>query len=196
MKPCPGGLPVFGQRWRARQHGAGKAGTAQSSAISASPAPACNGYCCHNRIRMLPSFNETRRLAYCGIAALPPRSRRRLTNHRPRFIVCVQIISPQGWPGNPMKPAPFVRHVPRTLDEVLGPAVAAGGAGRPHSGGRPEPGADHGVPARRPAHLIDINEVDGLDRLHSDGKTLSIGGAGAARRISPGRSAIIHWAPC
>lgn len=74
-----------------------------------------------------------------------------------------------------MKPAPFVRHVPRTLDEAL--AVLSQLAGQD---GRILAGGQSLVPIMafrlaKPAHLIDINEVEGLDRLESDGKTLTIG---------------------
>jgi carbon-monoxide dehydrogenase medium subunit len=74
-----------------------------------------------------------------------------------------------------MKPAPFVRHVPRTLDEAL--AVLSQLAGQD---GRILAGGQSLVPIMafrlaKPAHLIDINEVAGLDRLESDGKALSIG---------------------
>ena len=74
-----------------------------------------------------------------------------------------------------MKPAPFVRHVPRTLDETLTIlAELAGQDGRILAGGQSL------VPIMafrlaKPAHLIDINEVAGLDRLSSDSKALSIG---------------------
>ena len=74
-----------------------------------------------------------------------------------------------------MKPAPFVRHVPRTLDEALKIlAKVAGQDGRVLAGGQSL------VPIMafrlaKPAHLVDINEVEGLDSLASDGKTLRIG---------------------
>ncbi len=74
-----------------------------------------------------------------------------------------------------MKPAPFIRHVPKTLDEALKVlAEVAPDDGRVLAGGQSL------VPIMafrlaKPAHLVDINEVAGLDRLHSDGKTLSIG---------------------
>jgi aerobic carbon-monoxide dehydrogenase medium subunit len=77
--------------------------------------------------------------------------------------------------GRRMKPAPFVRHVPRSLDEALQIlAEVAPQDGRVLAGGQSL------VPIMafrlaKPAHLVDINEVDGLDRLASDGKTLSIG---------------------
>ena len=74
-----------------------------------------------------------------------------------------------------MKPAPFIRHVPRTLDEALNIlAQVAPQDGRVLAGGQSL------VPIMafrlaKPAHLVDINEVEGLDRLASDGKILSIG---------------------
>ena len=74
-----------------------------------------------------------------------------------------------------MKPAPFVRHVPKTLDEALKIlAEVAPKDGRVLAGGQSL------VPIMafrlaKPAHLVDINEVAGLDRIASDGKTLSIG---------------------
>src|SRR5450759_4873227 len=74
-----------------------------------------------------------------------------------------------------MKPAPFIRHVPRTLDEALKIlAQVAPQDGRVLAGGQSL------VPIMafrlaKPAHLVDINEVAGLDRLASDGKALRIG---------------------
>lgn len=74
-----------------------------------------------------------------------------------------------------MKPAPFVRHVPRTLDEALKIlAEVAPQDGRVLAGGQSL------VPIMafrmaRPAHLVDINEVAGLDRLEIDGGKLIIG---------------------
>ena len=74
-----------------------------------------------------------------------------------------------------MKPAPFIRHVPKTLDEALKIlAQVAPQDGRVLAGGQSL------VPIMafrlaRPAHLVDINEVAGLDKIASDGKVLSIG---------------------
>ena len=74
-----------------------------------------------------------------------------------------------------MKPAPFIRHVPRTLDEALKIlAQVAPQDGRVLAGGQSL------VPIMafrlaKPAHLVDINDVAGLDRVMSDGKVLSIG---------------------
>ena len=74
-----------------------------------------------------------------------------------------------------MKPAPFVHHVPKTLDDALQTlAEVAPKDGRVLAGGQSL------VPIMafrlaKPAHLVDINGVTGLDKLASDGKTLSIG---------------------
>jgi aerobic carbon-monoxide dehydrogenase medium subunit len=74
-----------------------------------------------------------------------------------------------------MKPASFVRHVPRTTQQVVDAlAEFAPLDGRILAGGQSL------VPIMafrmaRPAHLIDINEVEGLDRLVVDGNFLSIG---------------------
>jgi carbon-monoxide dehydrogenase medium subunit len=77
--------------------------------------------------------------------------------------------------GFSMKPAPFTRHVPRTVDEV----VAALAEFAPQDG-RILAGGQSLVPIMafrmaRPTHLIDINEVEGLDRVAIDGDHLSIG---------------------
>ncbi len=74
-----------------------------------------------------------------------------------------------------MKPAPFVRYVPKTLDEAL--KILAEVAPRD---GRILAGGQSLVPIMafrlaKPAHLVDINEVAGLDRIATDGKILSIG---------------------
>jgi carbon-monoxide dehydrogenase medium subunit len=74
-----------------------------------------------------------------------------------------------------VKPAPFIRHVPRTVAEavtILGDVAA--------KDGRVLAGGQSLVPIMafrlaKPAHLVDINEIAELGRIHSDGKTLSIG---------------------
>src|SRR5471032_431273 len=74
-----------------------------------------------------------------------------------------------------MKPAAFIRHVPRTLDEALKIlAQVAPQDGRVLAGGQSL------VPIMafrlaKPAHLVDINDVAGLNRVMSDRKLLSIG---------------------
>jgi carbon-monoxide dehydrogenase medium subunit len=74
-----------------------------------------------------------------------------------------------------MKPAPFIHHAPKTLDEALKIlAEVAPQDGRVLAGGQSL------VPIMafrlaKPAHLVDINEVAGLDKIASDGKLLSIG---------------------
>ncbi len=74
-----------------------------------------------------------------------------------------------------MKPAPFIHHAPRTLDEalkILGEVAT--------QDGRVLAGGQSLVPIMafrlaKPAHLVDINGVEGLDKIVSDGKVLSIG---------------------
>jgi carbon-monoxide dehydrogenase medium subunit len=74
-----------------------------------------------------------------------------------------------------MKPASFIRHVPRTVAEAVKIlAEVAPKDGRVLAGGQSL------VPIMafrlaKPAHLVDINEIDELGRIKSDGKTLSIG---------------------
>jgi carbon-monoxide dehydrogenase medium subunit len=74
-----------------------------------------------------------------------------------------------------MKPAPFIRHVPKTLDEALKTlAEVAPQDGRVLAGGQSL------VPIMafrlaRPAHVVDINEIEGLDIIAGDGNVLSIG---------------------
>ncbi|MGN6460475.1 MAG: FAD binding domain-containing protein [Pseudolabrys sp.] len=74
-----------------------------------------------------------------------------------------------------MKPAPFVRHTPRTLDEALSIlAEVAPQDGRVLAGGQSL------VPIMafrmaRPAHLVDINEVAGLDKLTVENGKLIVG---------------------
>ena len=73
-----------------------------------------------------------------------------------------------------MKPAPFVHHAPRTVDEAVAKLTELGPLD-----GRVLAGGQSLVPMMafrmaRPAHLIDINAVAGLDRLAVEGNTLSI----------------------
>ncbi len=74
-----------------------------------------------------------------------------------------------------MKPASFRYHAPRTVEEAIATlAEFAPDDGRVLAGGQSL------VPTMafrlaQPAHLVDINRVDGLDRLAVDGEALSIG---------------------
>jgi carbon-monoxide dehydrogenase medium subunit len=74
-----------------------------------------------------------------------------------------------------MKPAPFVRHVPRTVAEAVKIlAEVAPQDGRVLAGGQSL------VPIMafrlaKPAHLVDINEIGELGTITNDGKTLRIG---------------------
>jgi carbon-monoxide dehydrogenase medium subunit len=73
-----------------------------------------------------------------------------------------------------MKPAPFVRHVPRTVAEAVKIlAEVAPQDGRVLAGGQSL------VPIMafrlaKPAHLVDINDIDELGRITADGKALTI----------------------
>ena len=74
-----------------------------------------------------------------------------------------------------MKPAPFIRHVPRTIAE----AVQILSEIAPQDG-RVLAGGQSLVPIMafrlaKPAHLVDINEIDELGRIQDDGKALRIG---------------------
>ena len=74
-----------------------------------------------------------------------------------------------------MKTAPFVHHAPKTVDEAV--AVLGRVAGED---GRVLAGGQSLVPTMafrlaRPAHLVDINGVQGLDRLAVEGDRLVIG---------------------
>jgi len=74
-----------------------------------------------------------------------------------------------------MKPAPFTRHVPRTVAE----AVKILSEVAPQDG-RVLAGGQSLVPIMafrlaKPAHLVDINEIAALGKINNDGKMLSIG---------------------
>ncbi|HEX7230388.1 MAG TPA: xanthine dehydrogenase family protein subunit M [Candidatus Binatia bacterium] len=73
-----------------------------------------------------------------------------------------------------MKPAKFDYHDPTTLDEALGLLAQFGDQGRPLAGGQSL------VPLMnfrliRPAHLIDLNGVEELSYIKTDGGPLRIG---------------------
>jgi aerobic carbon-monoxide dehydrogenase medium subunit len=73
-----------------------------------------------------------------------------------------------------VKPAPFVYHAPKTIDDAVAKLAELGPLD-----GRVLAGGQSLVPMMafrmaRPAHLIDINAVTGLDRLAIDGDVLSI----------------------
>jgi aerobic carbon-monoxide dehydrogenase medium subunit len=74
-----------------------------------------------------------------------------------------------------MKPAPFRYHAPKTIEEAVATlAQVAGEDGRVLAGGQSL------VPIMafrlaRPAHLVDINGVEALNRLAVDGDRLAIG---------------------
>jgi len=74
-----------------------------------------------------------------------------------------------------VKPAPFAYHAPKTIEQAV--AILAEVA---PEDGRVLAGGQSLVPTMafrlaRPAHLVDINQVAGLDRLLVEGDALSIG---------------------
>ena len=74
-----------------------------------------------------------------------------------------------------MKPAPFVYHAPKTVDDALANLAEFG-----PQDGRVLAGGQSLIPMMafrmaRPAHLIDINTVAGLDRLAVESGVLSVG---------------------
>lgn len=74
-----------------------------------------------------------------------------------------------------MKPAPFAYHAPKTVDDALANLAEFG-----PQDGRVLAGGQSLIPMMafrmaRPAHLIDINKVAGLDRLAVEDDVLSIG---------------------
>ena len=74
-----------------------------------------------------------------------------------------------------MKPAAFIRHVPKTLDEAVKIlAEVAPQDGRVLAGGQSLVPI-MAVRLAKPAHLVDINEVAELDTIAHDGNTLTIG---------------------
>ena len=89
-----------------------------------------------------------------------------------------------------MKPAPFIFHAPKTVDDVVAKLAELGPLD-----GRILAGGQSLVPMMafrmaRPAHLIDINSVAGLDRLAIEDGVLTIGAsvrhAAFHRRVVPG----------
>jgi carbon-monoxide dehydrogenase medium subunit len=74
-----------------------------------------------------------------------------------------------------VKPAPFVYHAPKTVDDALANLAEFG-----PQDGRVLAGGQSLIPMMafrmaRPAHLIDINTVAGLDRLAVESGVLSVG---------------------
>jgi len=74
-----------------------------------------------------------------------------------------------------VKPAPFVYHAPKTVDDALAHLAEFG-----PQDGRVLAGGQSLIPMMafrmaRPAHLVDINTVAGLDRLAVDDGVLSVG---------------------
>jgi carbon-monoxide dehydrogenase medium subunit len=86
-----------------------------------------------------------------------------------------RLIHPRNARGRTLKPAPFTRHAPKTIDEAV--RILADVAPQD---GRVLAGGQSLVPIMafrlaKPAHLVDINGVAGLDRLSVENGALAIG---------------------
>lgn len=73
-----------------------------------------------------------------------------------------------------MKPAPFVHHAPRTLDEAIAALAEVGHDGKVLAGGQSL------IPVlnmrlAQPAHLVDINRVAGLDTVTVSDRHVRVG---------------------
>ena len=74
-----------------------------------------------------------------------------------------------------MKPAPFSYHAPKTVDEAVAKLAELARTTAAMLAGGQSLVPMMAFRMARPAHLIDINEVAGLDRLAVEGNMLSIG---------------------
>lgn len=85
-----------------------------------------------------------------------------------------------------MKPAAFTYHRPATVDDAIRIlAEVAGDDGRVIAGGQ-SLAPMMAFRLARPRHLVDINEVAGLDLLEADGGALRIGARVRHARFRPG----------
>jgi carbon-monoxide dehydrogenase medium subunit len=73
-----------------------------------------------------------------------------------------------------MKPAPFEYHAPATLDEALETLASVGSEGAPLAGGQSLTPLMN-LRLARPAHIVDINRIEGLDYFHFDEDHLRVG---------------------
>lgn len=74
-----------------------------------------------------------------------------------------------------MKPAAFAWHAPRTAAEAVDLLARHAGEGARVLAGGQSLAPMMAYRLARPAHLVDINRVEGLDRMDDDGAGLSIG---------------------
>ena len=87
-----------------------------------------------------------------------------------------------------MKPAPFVHHSPRTLDEAVSVLGEVGHDGKVLAGGQSL------IPVlnmrlAQPGHLVDINRVDGLDGVTVTDSHVRVGAT--VRHATPRRNAAV-----
>lgn len=73
-----------------------------------------------------------------------------------------------------MKPAPFEYHAPTSLDDALEILGSLGSEAAPLSGGQSLTPLMN-LRLARPAHLVDINRISGLDGLHHKDGRLAVG---------------------
>jgi aerobic carbon-monoxide dehydrogenase medium subunit len=73
-----------------------------------------------------------------------------------------------------MKPAPFQYHAPTTLDEALGLLANRGDEAAPLAGGQSLLPMMN-MREATPSHIVDLNNLPGLDRVSDDGHTLTVG---------------------
>ena len=75
-----------------------------------------------------------------------------------------------------MIPASFDYHAPATLPEALALLARHGDDAKVLSGGQSLLAPAEAAPGRRPAHLIDIGRIPGLEYIREEGGFLRIGG--------------------
>ena len=91
-----------------------------------------------------------------------------------------------------MKPAAFAYHDPTSLEEALDLMMQLGDQARPLAGGQSL------VPLMnfrliRPAHLIDLNRIEGLNYLTNDGGALRIGATTRQRQLERSPEIAQRW---
>lgn len=88
-----------------------------------------------------------------------------------------------------MKPAPFEYHAPTTLDEALDILASTGADAAPLAGGQSLTPLMN-LRLARPAHIVDINRIGGLDHLGQDNGRLRVGAL--VRHADMERSSVVR----
>lgn len=73
-----------------------------------------------------------------------------------------------------MKPPPFEYHAPSTLEEALETLASTGPDAAPLAGGQSLTPLMN-LRLARPSHIVDLNRIEGLDRVEFDGENLNVG---------------------